>query len=120
MARRARWTSPAPDRTAHLCETCGEGGVILQARHRRELRKHGVQEESQPDAFAFTVMAHQIHAVVPVTGAHERQAVLAPPESSLNGSHTVLVQAGRLARTAGEIIIRVVLGIDRAAFEEMN
>ncbi len=100
--------------------TFGEGGLTLQARHRRELREHRVQEESQPNAFTFTVITHQIHAIVPVTGAHQRQAVFAQPESSLNRSHTMLVQAGRLARPARKIIVRVVLGIERAAFEEMN
>jgi hypothetical protein len=42
-----------------------------------ELREHVEQEERQPHAFAAAVLADQVHAVVPVAAAHQRQAVLA-------------------------------------------
>ena len=59
-----------------------------------ESHEHFIQEESQPDAFALAVLAHQVHAVVPVAGADERQAVLAEAEAPQNGPHAVFVQAG--------------------------
>ena len=85
-----------------------------------ELHEHVIQEKSQPDAFAFAVFAHHVHAVVPVTGADERQAVLATSEAPQDGSHTVFVQTGRFFRPAGQIVIRVLLRVDRAAFEEVD
>ena len=34
-----------------------------------------MQEEAQPHAFARALDADQVHAVVPVAGSHQRQAV---------------------------------------------
>jgi hypothetical protein len=47
----------------------GEGDVSTRAGNLRELPEHIIQEKSQPDAFAFSLCAHHIHAVVPVSGA---------------------------------------------------
>ena len=95
-------------------------GSPCSARKHGELLEHFTQEEGQPDAFAFAVPAHQIHAVVPVTGPDERQAVLAESESSVDGADTVLVQAGHFVGPLGQIVVGVVLCVDRAAFQEVN
>ena len=86
-------------RAASLQATFGEGCVAARARQLGELREHFVQEEAQPDAFALALIAHQVHAVVPVAGADQRQAVLAEAQAVPDGAHAVLVQAGRLRRS---------------------
>jgi hypothetical protein len=68
----------------------------VQARKCGKLLEHFKQEKGQPDAFAFAVLAHQIHAVVPVAGPDQRQAVRTESEPYDNGADTVLVQAGLL------------------------
>ena len=85
-----------------------------------ELYEHFIKEEPQPDAFALTVCAHHVHPVVPITRAHERQAVYTKADASQDGPHTVIVQTGRLFRPAGKIVIRVLVRIYRAALDEVD
>ena len=49
--------------------------------HFGEPREHFIKEKPQPDAFAFAVLAYQVHAVIPVAGTNERQAVLTKSEA---------------------------------------
>jgi hypothetical protein len=49
------------------------------------------KEKTPPDAFAFALFAHKVHAVVPITGADEREAVLPESEPSQERSPTVFV-----------------------------
>ena len=92
----------------------------MLAGHLGELREHFIKEKAQPDAFPFAVFAHQVHAVIPVAGAHERQAVLTKSEGPKDGSHTVVIQTGRFLRPIGQIVIRVLLGVYRAALDEVD
>ena len=92
----------------------------MQACDLRKPHKHFIQEKSEPDAFALAVLAHQVHAVVPITRADERQAVLAAAEAPQNGPHTVIVQTCRFFRRAGKIVIRVLVRVDRAALDEAD
>ena len=64
-----------------------------------ELHEHVVEEEGEPDALALAVLADEVHAVVPVAAAHERQAVLAEAQAVLDGADAVLVERGRTRRT---------------------
>ncbi len=57
----------------------------------RELHEHVIEEKPQPNAFAFTLRAHPVHAVVPVAGTHERQAVSAKAEAPLYCPYAMLV-----------------------------
>jgi len=66
-----------------------------------EPHEHFIEEESQPYTFAFAVFAHNVHAVVPITRADERQAVYAKADASQDSPHTVIVQTGRLLRPSG-------------------
>ena len=59
-----------------LLAALSEGQVTTQACNLRELHEHVIQEKPQPDALAFAFFADHIHAVVPVTGADEWEAVL--------------------------------------------
>jgi hypothetical protein len=54
--------------------------------------EHFIKEKSQPDAFAFALLAHQVHAVVPVTGTDKRQAVFTKAEAPQDSPETVFVQ----------------------------
>ena len=103
-----------------LLTALDEGQVTPYVGNLSEPHEHFIKEEAQPDAFTFAVCAHKVHAVVPVTGAHERQAVLTGLEAFQNGSHAVLVQAGRFFRPAGQIVIRVLFRIYRTAFDEVD
>ena len=82
--------------------------------------EHVVAEKGEPDAFALAFRAHLVHAVVPVARADERQPVLADGDAALDGAHAVLVQARRFARARGQVVIGVVLGVHRAAVEEVD
>ncbi len=61
-----------------------------------------------------------IHSIVPVTGADQWETVLPTCESPQNGSHTVFVQRSRFVRPAREIVIRVLICVDWAAFDERD
>ena len=47
-----------------------KGRVAMHARNLSEAQQHVIEEEAQPDAFAFAVLADKVHAIVPVTGTH--------------------------------------------------
>ncbi len=98
----------------------GEDRSSSHACHFRELHENVIQEKSQPDTFASALSADHVHPVVPVTGADERQAVLPACEAVQDGSHTMVVQTGRSVRSAGQIVIRVFLRVDRPAFDEVD
>ena len=100
--------------------TLGKRHVAMGARNLSEAHEHFIQEKSQPHAFALAVFAHQVHAVVPVTGADERQAVLAEFEAVHDGSDTVFVKARRLFRAPGQIVVGVFIRAYRAALDEVD
>jgi hypothetical protein len=54
----------------------GKGGVMPQLGHFGKALQHFAQEEGQPHALALAMLAHLVHAVVPVAGTDQRQAVL--------------------------------------------
>ena len=92
----------------------------MRAGNLSEAHEHFIKEKSQPDAFAFALFAHQIHAVVPVTGAHERQAVLTEFETVQDGPDTVIVKTCRLFGAAGQIVIGIFIRVHRTACNEGN
>ncbi len=98
----------------------GKGCVAIRPRHRGELPEHVVQEEAQPDALALAPHPHQIHAVVPVAGTDQRQAMLTEPQAVPDGAHAMLIQAGRLGGAVGQVEVGIVIGVDRATFQEVR
>ena len=84
-----------------------------------EPHEYFIKEESQPYAFALAMFTHPVHAVVPVTRADKRQAMLAEAEASHDGPHTVIIQTCCLFRQAGKIVIRVFVCVYLAAFDEV-
>ena len=85
-----------------------------------ELYEHFIKEEPQPDTFAFTVFAHKVHSVVPITRSDKRQTVLAESEAIEYGPHAMFVQGGYFVRPAGKIVIRVLISSYRAALDEAD
>ena len=100
--------------------TVGKGDVVARARQFGKLGEHVVEEERQPDAFAAALFAHQVHAVVPVAAAHQRQTVFAEFQSVFDGAHAMLVERGRLFGAIRQIIVSFLLRLDRPAFEKGN
>jgi hypothetical protein len=96
----------------------GERPVALQPRNGGEVVEHRAQEEAQPHAFARSLDAHQVHAVVPVARAHQRQAVRAIAQAVLDRAHAMLVDARRFRRASRQVVVGVVLRIHRPALEE--
>ena len=96
----------------------GERVVAAPAGNLGELHEHVIEEETQPNALAFTLCAHQVHAVVPVARADERKIVLPHAETLQNGSDTMIVQTGSLFRQAGQVVVGIFLRVDRAAGDE--
>ncbi len=52
------------------------------------------QEPAQPNTFAFSAFANPVHPVVPVAGAHQRQAVGAMGQAAIKGAGAMLVESG--------------------------
>ena len=78
-------------RSPSAAHSSAKVGIAVPARQRAELAQHFVQEEAQPHALALALDAHAVHAVVPVAGADQRQAVRAESRA----------RAGWPARSAG-------------------
>ena len=83
-----------------------------------EALQHVVQEKCEPDALALAAGADAIHAVVPVAGTDQRQAVFAAqPESTFDRSHAVPVQALALRRAHRQVVVGLLVGTEQAAFD---
>ena len=72
-------------------------GSLRFSRQRRERVERGVQEPAQPHALAAAVLADAVHAVIPVAGADQRQAVRAHVERALESAPAMFEQAWRSA-----------------------
>ena len=78
-----------------------------------ELREHVVKEERQPDAFAFAVLADQVHAVIPVAAAHQRQAVVAEAQAVVDGADAMLVERADVVGNLRQVVVRFLVRTQR-------
>src|SRR5438093_1515172 len=62
--------------------TFREQGATTHMCYIREPQEHFMKKEPQPDAFAFAVLTHEVHAVVPVTGTHEWKTMFTKSKST--------------------------------------
>ena len=67
-------------------------------------------EPAVPDALALAVGADLVHAVVPVAGAHQRQAVRPEPVAVLQRAHAVLVDRPGLVAHGGQVVVLLLVG----------
>ena len=51
---------------------------------------------------------------------HQRQAVLAEPQAVQDGARAVLVEARRLVGATRQVVVRIFVGVHRAAFQEAH
>ena len=100
--------------------TFREQGAATHMCDIREPQEHFVKKETQPDAFAFAVFTHEVHAVVPVTGAHERKTMFTKSKSTQDGAHTMIVERRGGLGTNRQIVVRVFVRLYVAAFDEMD
>src|SRR4030065_303975 len=97
--RPRRWsTAPLARRAPLRAPPSGNPLIVPVARQTGKQLKILDQEPRQPHAFATALLADQVHAVVPVAAAHQRQPVGTEAHAVLEGTHAVLVEAGRFGR----------------------
>ena len=67
----------------------------------REGGERRVQEPTEPDTLALAAFADPIHAVVPVAGTDQRQAMDADREALVEPARAMLEQGGHLVGNGG-------------------
>ena len=93
-------------RPASTSVAIGQRRVAALPRQFGELREHVKQEERQPHALASAVLADEIHAVVPVAAAHQRQAVLAEAQAMVDRANAVLVERADVVGDLRQVVVR--------------
>ena len=93
---------PAPGRPRGVAALLGQAGELAQGRQ---------HEPAVPDALALALGADLVHAVVPVAGAHQRQAVRPELQAVLQRSHAVLVHRPGHVAHFGEAVILLLFGL---------
>ena len=78
------------------------------------------QEERQPDALALAVLADEVHAVVPVAAAHQRQAVLAEAQAVVDRADAVLVERADVVGDLRQVVVRFFVGPQRPRRQERH
>jgi hypothetical protein len=82
-----------------------EGRVAPHARDCREPHEYLIIKESQPYAFAFSVFADDIHAVVPIPRTDEGQPVYTVAFAPQYRTHAMVVQIRGFFSLSGKIVI---------------
>ena len=104
---RARYHSPshglrAPPSSLSTCVAIGAACWSRRAsRERRKRAEQRGQKPAEPDAFALSLRADFIHAVVPVAGADQRQPVTPSLQRPRDRAGAVLVERQLLGRRTG-------------------
>ena len=96
----------------------GEFGIAPAPGKLRKMFQHVIQEERKPHALALVLRADEIHPVVPVAAADERQPMHAESEPVFDRPHAVLVERAVFPRALRQIVVGFLVGIHRTAFEE--
>jgi hypothetical protein len=84
--------------------------IAAQASDRGEFREDPREEPAQPHALSAAKMTDAVHAVVPVSGADQRQPVRSAGDGSVDGARAVLVQRAAL-RAGHRQSVRVELAL---------
>jgi hypothetical protein len=97
-----------------------ERGIVAKPRDICEVCEHRAKEERKPDTFPPAVDTHEIHPVVPVAGAHQRQSVRAEAQSVQDRAHAMLVKRRDFRGPRGQVVVRVLAGVQQPTLEEWN
>lgn len=98
----------------------GEALVSPRLGQRREPLEHVVQKEPEPHALALALVAYEVHSVVPVPGAHQRETVRAEAQAVLDGAHAVLIERAGLVGVQREVVVAVLVAVHAAPLEERD
>ena len=79
-----------------------------------------MNEKSQPDAFTRALFSNFIHAVIPVAGPHQRQAVTAKSQTSPDSPNTMVVQAAFFINYIRQIIIGILFFTDLPSLKKVD
>src|SRR6185437_9286832 len=82
-----------------------------------ETAKRRDEKPREPDAFAFPLDTDAVHPVVPITGANERQPMVADGAGAVDRSRTMLVQGPRLRAHRRQIVDLLFVIVERAHLE---
>ena len=82
--------------------------------------QYGDEKPTVPDAFALAVRADLVHAVVPIAGAHQGQAVGPELVAVLQGAHAVLVDTAHLLAHARNIVVVFLIRPQHRGFQERH
>src|SRR6202011_5804591 len=95
---------------------------MLAACRRNGCERHQgrLQEPSEPDTFAFALLADTVHSVVPVTGPEQRQAVLSDLQPVIERSRAMFEERRGFLGDARHKERVVLLGLQRTAFQKRN
>ena len=98
----------------------GAGLVSPAVGQRGERRQDRQQEPREPHALTAAARPDQVHAVVPVARADERQPMLARVETHRDRADAMLVQRGPFDRDRRPFVRFVFAGLERTAVEERH
>jgi hypothetical protein len=77
-----------PGRSAHF--------LVATFRELSERQECRIKEPSEPDALAVALLTDPVHAIVPVSGTHQRQPVNADRETQIERASAMLEQSSAL------------------------
>ena len=96
------------------------GGVAARIGQRRECAQRCVQQPAEPDALALPQLADPVHAVVPITCAHQRQSAIANFEAGIESARAMLEQGADLVGHRWQEEAVMLCGPQKLAFQERH
>ena len=107
--RFARWHRAAgPTRCKQRSAKAGHRAAVRVAEIASALHRG----RSRARHFRLCRGADQVHAIVPVSRSHQRQAVLSKAQAALDGAHAVFDTESRLFATRSrQVVVRILVGI---------
>ena len=108
----ARSSSAWPAHSAREAIVSPVGGQVF------EQAQVLVQEPGQPHALPLALAADEVHAVVPVAGAHQWQSVPAETQPVLDRADAVFVESRGFRRTQGLIVVGLFVWAQFPAFDK--
>ena len=110
-----------PQQIRFLFAALGKGRIPMSFGQLGKLDEDVIQKKGQPDAFATSMEAHQVHAVVPVAGTHQRQdRVRRIAGHARWRARNARYKVATLFGMNRQVVVRFLIGGDRPAFQKGN